>query len=426
MPLQIPHPNTPLHLYRHLLREATYLPPICRPWTTTRIKERFRDCRHDYERSNKYTKQAHHQLRYLRAANAGHVQRMMKLLYHATGRLGKRKRQLATASLKKGPPADSAALEKDAVPSSYVLEVMRAASPKEDNKAGKSTKSTKSKPSLGDKTVPTSSAMELMQQASSKEDNLAGQGNKSKNKQQVPPTWLEDWDFDMVSALAHAQHETQTGNWPGQMRRTLNPARSIPKEDCWGLPLTLKPKLFTNKLKRFWVPILSKLMPPLPQGEWDALRALTLGEADGRMWKIPSRRPVAVGTGGDNKAVAISNENTLWDWERYATRSVAALERPNARKRKILSGGVDEDPRGQGRPTGVRTFAPRVLRRMYGSVWEASPIMTKQPKGKWQVTWGNSEVKVSGPSTSDLHFFHGVDKKGIPARRSDARSPPPG
>ncbi|KAI0127251.1 hypothetical protein BJ170DRAFT_683097 [Xylariales sp. AK1849] len=369
MPPHIPQSNSALHLYRHLLREATYLPPLCRPWTSDRIKARFRDC-YDAIEAKPYIKQAHRNLRFLRAANAGHVERMRRLCYLATGRLGKRRRQLASAYLTKPPPTDSAALD--------------------------------------DGKPPISAAMRQMQAASAKADDEPMKVKKTANT--VGHTWLENWDIGMVKAVGQAQVDRQTTKWPNEVRRTVDPKRVLPAENCWGVPL--KPKTVTNKHKRFWVTILANLMPPLPQGEWDALKDLTLGQAEESTWRIAPRRPVAVSTDGIDDVV-IGVQDIRWDWEKYATKSVRDLEKRNSRSRKILSAGVDEDPRGQGRPIGVRTFKPRMLRRsIYGPVWEASPIVKKDPKGKWNITYGIPDIKISHPSASELDFFRGVDRKG--------------
>ncbi|CAI4213106.1 unnamed protein product [Parascedosporium putredinis] len=40
------HAVSPRHLYRHLLREASYLPPISAPYVATRIREKFREHMH--------------------------------------------------------------------------------------------------------------------------------------------------------------------------------------------------------------------------------------------------------------------------------------------------------------------------------------------------------------------------------------------
>lgn len=351
MPLQIPHPNTPLHLYRHLLREATYLPPLCQPWITQRIQARFRDCRHK-EEPKLYIKDAHHYLRYLRSANAGHVQRMLRLCYLATGRIGKRRRLLGRSELASSPPASSAELDKKI---------------------------------------------------------------RLTNGKQRQPDWLDNWDIDKIKAIAHSQSDEQTNNWPYQMRRTIDPIRALPTENCFGRPLSQK--LTRNKLKKHWATILRQLMPPLPRGEWDQLGAMTRGEADAQHYKIPTRRPVA-------QSHFTSSDNKRPIWSDFVTRPVRSIERKNSRKMKSLSGGEDEDPRGHGRVIGTRVLGPRKLRRsIYGRVWQASPIVDKNPRtGNWSVTWGSSESAISRPSKKDLQFFQDVDQAGLPIRSTNDAS----
>ena len=94
---------------------------------------------------------------------------------------------------------------------------------------------------------------------------------------------------------------------------------------------------------------------------------------------------------------------------------------------KSLTGALDQDPRGQGRPIGVRTLGSRVLRRgVYSRIFECSASMTEVPEsGKWKVQWGSSEIRLSKPAAAELRFFEGVDKEGkptanqTPAQKSD-------
>ncbi|KAK8080822.1 hypothetical protein PG997_008640 [Apiospora hydei] len=291
MPPQLPHPDTTIHLYRHLLREATYVPPYCRPWVTERIRSKFRDDR----RPNIH--KAHQSLRYLRSANAGHVNRMLHLCFLASGRLGKRRRQLADFYLAKDPV---------------------------------------------------------------------------------------------------------------QMRKTYDPALVLPKENVWGRPFT--PKVMRRKEQKHYAKLLADLMPPVPQGEWDLLQALSLGQAETDMFNVPSRRTVATTPVASQDSA--TNTAQEWNWEAYVTKPVRAVERGNSRVFKSLSGACDSDPRGQGKPIGVKAFSPRRLRRsIYGRVWEASPILTKT-KGKFQVTFGGARRELSPATNSDLQFFSGVDEQG--------------
>ncbi|KAI5919169.1 hypothetical protein F4810DRAFT_518458 [Camillea tinctor] len=378
MPLQIPHPNTTLHLYRHLLREASYLPNLCRPWVLNRMKFQFRDRRDAPE--PRYIEQAHYSLRLLRSVNAGHVERMMRLFYMATGRIGKRRRQLARVHLCKplgtsytadAATADAAALEKD----------------------GK------------------------------------------QNPKERDPDWLDNWMLDKVRTLARVQAEKQTPSWPHDMRSNLDPAKVIPAENAFGRPLT--PKLRRNKLKKFWTSVIHQLLPPLPREEWDALGVLARGEAAKEEYYLRPRRPVArsllidaedLEDHGDAKDPAHSKELeglkeseepvTPKEWTAYVTRPARVVERGSSRKMKSLTGEEDQDPRGHGRPIGTRdlNYRNRKLQRLYARVWEACPIMEQRDNGKWSVVWGNSEIKVSRPKPTELIFFKGVKLNGTRAQ----------
>ncbi|KAI1206032.1 uncharacterized protein F4807DRAFT_243142 [Annulohypoxylon truncatum] len=355
MPLQIPHPNTPLHLYRHLLREATYLPPLCRPWVTSRIKARYRDCQYARE-PKRYIKDAHHHLRNFRSANDGNVKRLLRLCYMATGRAGKRRRLLGRSELSSEPAATSAELD--------------------------------------EKTILA---------------NL--------NEQQFRD-WMDNWDIEKVKAIAQSQVERSEKDLPHQMRRIIDPKKSIPTENSFGRPLAKK--LARNKLKKHWAQVLRQLLPPLPRGEWDRLGSLSRGKADPQHYKLPTRRPVAQLMAQEDSP---DPDDKLPFWANLVTRPMRMIQRPNSRKMKSLSGGEDEDPRGHGRKIGVRVMNHRKMRRgIYLKVWEASPIVDKNPRtGRWNVTWGNHQPKVSRPRNKDLQFFQGVNESGLPIQSTPTR-----
>lgn len=228
------------------------------------------------------------------------------------------------------------------------------------------------------------------------------------------PSWLEGWDLEKVRILAESQysHQEEMKAWvkENKVRRTVDPRLAVERENCWGN--TFKPKQITTKLKKHWKSVLKSLMPPLPQREWNTLKALAEGTASEDLWKMPSRRPVAkpMETQGSS-----ANSEALWDWEQYATFPIRCLERKNSRKKLALSGSSDDNPNYHGRPIGVRVPKARFLKRsIYSRVWQAAPLLTEASSDKWAVTWGNSGQKVttSKPLTSDLQFFQGVDKKG--------------
>lgn len=378
MPLQIPHPTNALHLYRHILREATYLPPLARPWTYAQIKSRFRSCRQtDHVKRNLNV--AHRQLRFLRAANAGHVDRMVRVCFLAAGRVGKRKRQLAGAYLSAPAPENSEALE----------------------------------------TVsnPPSDAMRRLQLAAwGKTPESGGKGGKGSLAATLAPSWMEAWDLPKVRRLAQSQydHQVATYEWviKNKMRRVIDPARSVITENCWGLPL--KPRQMTHRLQKHWRSVLRALMPPLPRGEWDFLKSVVDGTAPESTYAVPKRRPVASLLAGSDSPHISTREESNWDWAKHATVPIRKLERLNSRRMMALSGSKPEQASFQGRPIGVRTLSPSYIRRgIYAKIWQTSPLMEKNAKGEWTVTWGTQAApKPSVAAPSDRGFFQGVDSDG--------------
>ncbi|KAI1163777.1 hypothetical protein F5B18DRAFT_298844 [Nemania serpens] len=375
MPLQIPHPTTPLHLYRHLLRESTYLPALCRPWIASRIKDRFRD-RRQKTPATPYVKQAHTSLRYLRSANAGHTRRLERLCFMATGRVGMRRRILATTQLAPPPPADTAEAERSRV-----------------------------------ETVPKSAP-------SNGASDAAAAGPAAVPSQQRHD-WLENWSIDMISALAKSQVAQQASNWPQSMRRGLDTQKIERGTNTFGRPY--KPKLLRNKLKKHWAGVLHQLLPPLPQGEWDHLASLVQGKADADELVIPRRRTVARPIRDNSSSHDSASEQ--WDWRQHVLKPARVIERGSNRQQKSLSGNEDQDPRGHGRPIGVRVIGSRKLQRIYSRVWNMSPIIKQGAGGKkWSVSWGENVQRISAPSKSDLLFFQGVTHDGKPLAEAGASS----
>jgi len=232
-PLRIPKPQTPLHLYRHLLRESSYLPPPARPFIDKQIKDRFARDRNDVdERSAKRIRQAHHDLRYLRAANAGDMTRMQRVLLRAFGRLGRRRRELMSRVLVRDAPTDTDELARQAADAAAIA---------------------------------------------------------SENRR---IDWLDSWDIDKLRRYANSQVQAGLTNSPRPQIAThqTQPAKVIPAENSWGRPLA--PKLYRTKLKKMWAAVADKCMPPLPRKEWETLKAIAEGTVQGG-WLPPPRRALA-------------------------------------------------------------------------------------------------------------------------------------
>ncbi|KAI0016823.1 hypothetical protein F4780DRAFT_660111 [Xylariomycetidae sp. FL0641] len=371
MPLRIPHPalENVLHVYRHLLREATYLPLLARPWISERIRDRFRANRFEERKTKTCIKAAHQTLRYLRSANAGHVQRLKKLCFMATGRIGKRSRVLKRKLLSADIGADADAL-------AVAAEITRGF------------------------------------------DSYSNIPKRQRDRQDRHVDWLDQWSEQKIQAIASTQVENQNSTWPSQMRRTIDPAKAVPTESIWGVPFT--PKLARNKYKKHYVGILDNLMAPLPEGEWHHLAALAQAPRDSEYLVLPSRRPVAQQQVEEperstKKAPRLGLSNP-GHWSQRVRNPARVVERDSSRSMKSLSGEEDNDPRGHGRPIGVKMMHPRRLRRaIYGKVWEASPLLVQDPRTeKWSAVWGGAQRDLSRPSARELSFFEGLKDDGVP------------
>ena len=227
--LQIPHPSTTLHLYRHLLRESSYLPSVARPHIDRLIKFRVRRLKDDDD-PKLHIKDGHHQLRALRAANGGDLMRMQRVLSYAFGRRGKRRRELWDDFMYPIPPAE------------IKTRLFHPKRPKD----------------------------------------IAPVERKA--------DFLDRWDRDKLWAFLKSQVANQTATQDKSFH-LHPPEKYIPKESAWGLPLV--PELARNMLKRRLVILAKRIMPPIPKKEWEILRDIVENKASKEVFYVPKRRPVA-------------------------------------------------------------------------------------------------------------------------------------
>ncbi|KAK4238316.1 hypothetical protein C8A03DRAFT_15189 [Achaetomium macrosporum] len=343
-PLRIPHPGTPLHLYRHLLREASYLPPLARPFADGQIKDRFRQHQKDDpegEKTRGRIRQAHHELRVLRAANAGDMTRMRRVLLRAFGRVGRRRRELMAGLLHRDMPTNTEELQK------YAAEAL----------------------------------------------DIAAAGREI--------DWLDAWDLKKLRTFANSQIQAGLVNNPKSdiTPAQINPGKSIPTENAWGRPLT--PKLARTKLKKLWKTAADKCMPPLPREEWERLGNLVTGAVHDPRLLPPARRPVARSMSGDGPG------GRNWDWQSYAIKPVAVVDRPANRQNKLLTGAVDDNtPTGDPQPIECHNYTARTWQRLLASIWRLTATMEKRPDGQsWKIEWGKLEFWPAAASAGDMEFF---------------------
>ncbi|EAA33732.1 hypothetical protein GE21DRAFT_5217 [Neurospora crassa] len=361
-PPPLPHPTTTLHLYRHLLRESSYLPVLIRPFFDERITTRFRAHRASDPSSCPQTatrlKRAHHDLRYLRAANAGDLPRMRRILLLAFGRTGAKRRQLLAELLEPDTPSSDEELQK------YI------------NKARA----------------------------------IVKEGRK--------PDWLDNWDTEKLKAFVRSQ---TGGDAPPIVNRPkpeitnhqLAPERYVPKENIWGGPLNEKVR--RTKLKKTYKQVAEKVLPPVPREEWELLRDLVNKKEE---WEVPKRR--TVGRMVWAKEDKSQEEAVLdWNWQRYATQPIWLVDRQKSRRNMLLSGQVDEDlPMGEQQPINCHRYTPRLWRRTLEQVWRMTAVMERRKDGKgWEIEWGQKKYEPPVAPSADLEFFEGAPVRAEPKKK---------
>ncbi|KXX82212.1 hypothetical protein MMYC01_201704 [Madurella mycetomatis] len=356
-PLRLPHPQTPLHLYRHLLREASYLPLPARPFIDAQIKGNFHKHKELDGRSKRRIKQAHHDLRYLRAANTGDVMRMRRVLLRAFGRIGRRRRELV---------AD-----------------------------------------LVHREIPTNT--EELREYGVKASGIAAERRKI--------DWLDSWDVDKLRTFARSQIQaclTNPPKAPITYTQTV-PEKVIPAENSWGRPFA--PKVARTKLKKVWKAVADKCMPPLPKEEWERLGRIAGGKEPGPEWLPPPRRTVAQSALG-------GQESRTWNWQSCATKPISVVDRPARRRSKLLNGVVDDNtPTGDPQPANYQKYTPRLLRRLFGEIWQLTSIMEKKPHGQgWDVTWGKLDFNVPLATTRTAEFFGHLPTDTVPSAKGSEPS----
>jgi len=358
-PLQIPHPTTTLHLYRHLLREASYLPSVVRPHIDRQIKTRFDVNREIYDPST-HIRQAHHDLRYLRAANAGDLSRMSRVLCWATGRIGRRRRHLI----------DKLVLPERARP-----------------------------PKIG-------GSEDLQQYIDAA---VAKKAAKAKT-QELDRDFLDRWDLDKIRALARSQIQAGIKNSPrADLAKAMNPEGGIPKLDVWGEPLS--ERRVRTKRKINWKTLVDRLLPPLPRDEWEMLGSIARGKTH---VTVPPRRRLARSASGEQ------DSGRPWNWQAYATRSVASVDEQMNRRNKLLSGLVDEHSPQEAPPVNCHHYTPRLWQRLFMKVWEMTAVMDAKVGGPgWDIVWGGARFQVPAATTAHAELFEGTreDEKVLGSRK---------
>lgn len=208
-------PTNPLHLFRSLLRECTYLPdPRARSYMHNYVLWSYRTYLPkpaawrkpiEFKRQVRLLHRGRKWLSMLQRANKGYLKPLEKVLMMSYGRTGKRRRELMQKLMAPEPPQTSEEVATFSVPKPYV-------------------------------------------------------------KDWKPPA--------KVDALMRSQAKQQA--WLDKMSAKVKTKVKIPAENSWGKPMPTS--RIINMTHKWYVKQLDNLFPPLPEAEWEELRSLATGE----------------------------------------------------------------------------------------------------------------------------------------------------
>lgn len=163
---------------------------------------------------------------------------------------------------------------------------------------------------------------------------------------------------------------------------TPRPKLEIPEKNIWGRPMPIK--RVRNMKRRWYAETLDRIMPPLPEAEWDRLRLRASGQ---------------------------------WPWEG-----------PVARRK--WAGGPDDDGQrhlvgehvkgSKGTCSNPHNITSRYMRRLWEKVSVQCPLMKPNAARKfgWDVSWGDvrdqntTHFALGNKVGSGFDMFGGVDESG--------------
>ena len=169
---------------------------------------------------------------------------------------------------------------------------------------------------------------------------------------------------DSLKVLAKAQMAQPAAQLSRPPIRSLTPR--IPKTNIWGRPLPIRRA--RNLTRKWYSGILQRILPPLPQGEWERLRDLAVGKM---VWPGPIPR---------------------------RSKCITAPQRING--------------------SNPHNLTRKFMRRLWGRIFVRCPLMIWDPnKSSWTVQWGkilkwgNREALQPRVEWEKV-FFDGVSENG--------------
>lgn len=389
-----------LHIYRHLLREISYLPPAFSSTISSTVRNRFHSNRKPNPHDKKRIADARRGLRNIRLANHGDGPRMLKLMHKGFGRTGPRRWQLFEKLRSPEGVEDSDALE--ALTGDQLAQIEKS----EDSMSQKEKDRQRRKEMVwpGQK-IPSDS--EKAARAARKAD-IKAKAEPTAHNANLSHRWLESWDRPKLTAFLKSQQEQQGHMGKGGVRwdhvdiRHTHETQFVPEETTWGkLPTQ---SLVRTKVAKYWIMQSAKILPPLGKGEWELLKKLSSGAQAKGEWQIPKRRTPARPLHKDYDEA----ESEDWDWERHASQKTRGFEPSTLVKSSKQLGHPTAPFTG---PAPRNALPERWFRRQYQSIFLKSAYAEKNPNTlKDHYVWGKQRAYKARPAPHQMRLFEAPEK----------------
>jgi hypothetical protein len=408
--------RVPIHegrsLFRHLLREASYLPDdAAQEYVKKLVQLRFRVRAQKGGDTEKWLRKARTSLSILQRANQGEVHPLRKVLHLTYGRIGPRRYELLRPLLKSDDgPENMPTLEKEmqrvgeVAPASWDLT-----------------------------TVPVPAIFQVP---------------PLRNKRRTGD-WVEfklSPVFSKLTALAHSQKETN----PPSTRPTLKKDMfQMPALNTWGRNM---PRCRARNMVHDWrAGFLDRLLPPLPEQEWLRLQGLVQGTIKWEGCKPRRKRPIGkpdilsfadvekfvhveldehaylgaeieasnqdlpdvralklqrLAGDGAQRRYWTSTDNWLAEPE-----SIAEAEEETLLDELRLTRPLQKKSKADRGHTITLRFMIRQWTRIFAMCPLLTPLVPEGPTGKkWKVTWGTTPTSLS-TSSAFAPLFQGTASK---------------
>jgi LYR motif-containing protein 2-like len=239
-------------------------------------------------------------------------------------------------------------------------------------------------------------------------------------KQLIETPNLEHSDTtEKLSPRMAALIESQKRNHPAESPKPKIRQLQVQKTTMWGRQPPRK--LEKSRWRKWWASTLDRLLPPVPQHEWDRLRDLALRKLPLDEYPKRRSRPTVEEEEGEKE------EDMAYRYLQLRLRSESGQ-----------LDGATFDPK-QGLKVETKTqeelleesyvLPPaRSRRRLYALIWSMTPIMSQDEVTKrWNVEWGMGKSSVgaglfSQPSAGFMELFEGFEQ--LPQDPQQARFNP--